>query len=65
MPYEGRVQIKINDVDPQPDSDDPAFFKKWIQEPEQDLNIKFPDFEKVIDEWTNKGTNNQYNDEEE
>jgi len=51
------VQIKINDVNPQPDSDDPEFFAKWIQEPEQDLDKKFPDFEKVVNEWINKSNN--------
>lgn len=57
------VQIKINDVNPQPDSDDPEFFAKWIQEPEQDLNKKFPDFEKVVNEWINKSDNQNDNEE--
>ena len=40
------LQVKINDVDPKPDSDDPEFFKIWSN---TDANI--PDLRKICSSW--------------
>ncbi|QEK13141.1 DUF87 domain-containing protein [Crassaminicella thermophila] len=40
------VLVRINEVNPKPDSDDPEFFRNWIKEPSNDI-----DFNKVTDNW--------------
>jgi hypothetical protein len=40
------VQVKINTVSPKPNSNNPHFVEKWLNE-----NNDFPDYKKVCDDW--------------
>ena len=47
------VQVKINTVDPKPNSDNPQFVQKWLEEQKD-----FPDYKEVCEKWQ-KGMNSE------
>lgn len=48
------VEVRLRDVKPKPDSDDPEFFSKWISRSKKD-KLDEEIIKKVIEKWTRQG----------